>query len=53
MVIGLNPYSNGSYFLTVNIVAQPADDAWGLNPYSNGSYFLTKIMLCNVISLES
>ena len=36
----LNPYSNGSYFLTVQFYIR---HTWvsGLNPYSNGSYFLT------------
>ena len=36
----LNPYSNGSYFLTT----KGERNAWkriSLNPYSNGSYFLT------------
>ena len=36
----LNPYSNGSYFLT-NVANVVTIDTTSLNPYSNGSYFLT------------
>ena len=37
----LNPYSNGSYFLTELIKCETAKCERSLNPYSNGSYFLT------------
>ena len=37
----LNPYSNGSYFLTIMTRKQFSKEQHRLNPYSNGSYFLT------------
>ena len=38
----LNPYSNGSYFLTSRKEAKEKRKIeYSLNPYSNGSYFLT------------
>ena len=48
----LNPYSNGSYFLT-NVANVVTIDTTSLNPYSNGSYFLTAIFIIHCITTLS